>query len=116
MVIVASRELTERERAVLTALLAVDFDGAPHLRAQAATVRVAGGCPCGCPSIEFVTARGAGMNPKVNGFPYEGHSSLFLYTVVDAGGGEQLGGIEWAGIDENPAELPPPETFAVEVA
>ncbi|MEV4277629.1 hypothetical protein [Actinoplanes xinjiangensis] len=111
-----SRELTGRERAVLAALLAVDFDGAAALREQAAGTRVVAGCACGCPSIEFEAGRGFGMNPKVNGFPYEGHSTLLLYTIVDADGGERLGGIEWAGIEQKPRELPSPETFAVEAA
>ncbi|BEL04908.1 hypothetical protein Q0Z83_030990 [Actinoplanes sichuanensis] len=106
-----SRELTERERAVLTALLAVDFEGAAVLREQAAAVRVVGGCACGCPTIHFVSAAAPGMNPKVNGHPHGSYSSLFLYTVVGADGGELLGGIEWAGIDESPAEFPPPETL-----
>jgi hypothetical protein len=113
---VDSRELTVRERAVLAALLAVDFDGAPALRAQAAGARVVDGCGCGCPSIAFVSGPGFGMDPKVNGFPHQGHSSLFLYTIADADGTQRLGGIEWAGIDERPRQFPAPETFTVEAA
>ena len=45
------RPLTDREREVLNALLAVNFPGAPAMRAQATLVRVVGGCGCGCPSI-----------------------------------------------------------------
>ncbi|MFC4068500.1 hypothetical protein [Actinoplanes subglobosus] len=110
-----SRMLTGRERAVLEALLAVDFDGAPALRGQAAGVRVVGGCGCGCPSIEFV-AGGVGMRPRVNAFPDGSYSSLFLYTMVDAGGVEVLGGIEWAGIDESPDQFPPPGSLTLEAA
>lgn len=103
--VVDSRMLTGRERAVLEALLAVDFDG----------VRVVGGCGCGCPSIEFMTG-GAGMRPRVNAFPDGTYSSLFLYSMVDAGGVEVLGGIEWAGIDESPDQFPPPGSLTLEAA
>jgi hypothetical protein len=99
---------------VLAALLAVQFDGVQALREQAAGALVAGGCGCGCPSVEF--AAGTGMQPKVNGYPGGSYSSLFLYTVVGADGGELLGGIEWAGIDETPGEFPPPESLTIEVA
>ncbi|MEU4163656.1 hypothetical protein [Actinoplanes sp. NPDC026670] len=111
-----SRELTDRERAVLTALLAVDFVGAAALREQAAAVRVVDGCPCGCPTIHFAAGGGPGVIAKVNGYPRGSHSSLFLYTVVGADDRELLGGIEWAGIDESPAEFPPPESLELSVS
>jgi hypothetical protein len=54
------RHLDDDERAILDALLAVDFPGAAALRAQARAVRVAGrACGCGCPSITLTVPRGA---------------------------------------------------------
>ena len=111
--------MTERERAVLTALLAVDFNGVERLRAQAAEAQVLGGCGCGCPSIDFFEGRSTGMTMVVNAGvkgsnTYDG---LFLYTVGLPGRGEVLGGIEWVGQSEtNPYELPAPEDLAITVA
>jgi hypothetical protein len=61
-----SRVLTPRERTVLEALLAVDFQGVESLRLQAADVVVVGMCGCGCPSIDFRRDRGLGMAIRVN--------------------------------------------------
>jgi hypothetical protein len=113
------RPLTDRERAVLTALLAVDFDGVEQLRAQAAEARVLGGCDCGCPSIDFFEGRNSGMTVVVNAGVKgsDTYDGLFLYTVGLPGTGEVLGGIEWVGQSEtDPDELPAPEDLVITVA
>ena len=110
------RPLTERERAVLDALLSVEFDGVEELRAQAADVAVVGRCPCGCPSVDFQRGRGSGMSIRVNaGVRDDSYDGLFLYTVEDPERGELLGGIEWvAGSGPDPEELPSPDTLDIE--
>jgi hypothetical protein len=45
--------LTDRQRAVLDALLQFDHPGVEDLRRQAASARVRPSCACGCPSIGF---------------------------------------------------------------
>ena len=113
------RPLTSRERAVLAALLAVDFEGVERLRAQATDVEVRGGCGCGCPSIDFFEGPSSGMSLVVNaGVRGSGtHDGLVLYTVDLPGAGEVLGGIEWVGQSEpDPEELPAPEDLIITLA
>jgi hypothetical protein len=107
-----SRSLTMRERAVLEALLAVDFAGADNLRRQIANVVVVARCDCGCPSIDFQHHQGSGMSVRVNAGIPKSHDGLFLYTVADPDQGEVLGDIEWAGVVEtNPDEFPRPSCW-----
>lgn len=113
------RPLTAREREVLTALLAVDFDGVERLRVQAAEAQVVGGCDCGCPSIDFFEGRNSGVTMVVNAGvrDSETYDGLFLYTVDIPGKGEVLGGIEWVGQSESdPDEFPTPEDLTITVA
>ena len=113
------RPLTAREGAVLTALLAVDFDGVELLRAQSATAQVFRGCTCGCPSIDFFDGRSSGMSMVVNAGVKDSDTfdGLFLYTVDIPGTGEVLGGIEWVGQSESdPDELPPPGDLVITLA
>jgi hypothetical protein len=56
--------LTDRERAVLDALLNVSFDGVEPLREQAATVEVVHERDCGCPSIDFSDEPGARLRVR----------------------------------------------------
>ena len=103
------RSLTQRERAVLDALLAADFEGVEQLRSEAENAVVIGGCECGCPSIDFYDQPGAGMHVRVNAQVDGTPNGLFLYTV-----GGRLGGIEWVGTsDADPAEFPDPSTLVV---
>jgi hypothetical protein len=112
-----ARPLTQRERAVLEALLAVDFQDVETLRRQAAEVVVVGTCGCGCPSIDFQHGRGLGMAVRVNAGVRGSHDGLFLYTVEDPQRGEVLGGIEWVGVEEtDPDELPSPELLDIRAA
>lgn len=97
------RPLTDRERAVLNALLAVDFEDATAVRQQADVVRVVDVCGCGCPSIDFHTAPDVGMNAVVNAEVSGTADTIFLYLL-----GDRLGGIEYAWVDEAPDELPHP--------
>ena len=112
-----ARPLTRRERAVLEALLAVDFRDVELLRHQAAEVVVVGTCGCGCPSIDFQHGRGLGMGVRVNAGVRGSHDGLFLYTIEDPQRGEVLGGIEWVGVEEtDPDELPSPELLDIRPA
>lgn len=113
------RPMTPRERAVLTALLALNVDGVERLRAQAAEARVFGGCACGCPSIDFFEGRNNGMHLVANAGvrDSETYDGLFLYTVDMPGTGEVLGGIEWVGQSESiPEESPAPEDLIISLA
>jgi hypothetical protein len=108
------RSLTQRERAVLGALLAVDFQGVEILRLQAAEVVVVGTCGCGCPSIDFMHGRGLGMTIRVNASVPDSYDGLFLYTIDDRQRGEVLGGIEWVGGGERDLdEFPSPDLLHV---
>ncbi|WP_201292529.1 hypothetical protein [Cellulomonas citrea] len=105
------RPLTPRERDVLDALLAVEFDGVTELRRQARAATVVGGCSCGCPSIDFVTEPGAGLHVRVNAAIRGTDDELFLYTVDG-----RLGGIEYVGVSDtaDPSELPDPALLILE--
>ncbi len=106
------RSLTHRERAVLDALLAVDFPGVQHLRHEADTAVVVRGCDCGCPSIDLSPQSRGGMAICVNAAADDGISGLFLFTI-----GGHLGGIEWVGASErDPTEFPDPATLTVSLA
>jgi len=114
---VGAKPPTQREKAVLEALLAVDFQGAESLRRQATNVVVVGKCDCGCPSIDFQSEHGLGMSVRVNASIPTSHDGLFLYTVEDPDQGELLGGIEWVGVGEtNPDEFPAPEMLDIQPA
>jgi len=114
---VDSRPLTERERAVLEALLGVEFPGVEPLRRQAEAVVVVGTCGCGCPSIDFRHDRGRGMVIRVDAALPDSYDGLFLHTVDDPRQGEVLGGIEWVSVsDTDPAEFPPPELLDIRPA
>jgi hypothetical protein len=109
---VSSRPLTARERAVLNALLSVEFDGVDQLRREAEAAVVVGGCGCGCPSIDFYSEPDQGMHIRVNA-SHGDFDGLFLFTVDG-----RLGGIEWVGAsgDGDPAEFPDPATLSIEPA
>lgn len=113
------RPLTDRERAVLTAILAVDFAGVERFRAQAAGSLVFGGCACGRPSIDFFEGQNTGMTVVVNGEVKDSgtYDGLFLFTVHLPDSAGVLGGIEWVGqSDSNPEELPEPERLTIRAA
>ncbi|SNT64634.1 hypothetical protein SAMN05421812_117154 [Asanoa hainanensis] len=112
-----ARPLTQRERAVLEALLTVDFPNVDTLRRETAEVVVVDICGCGCPSIDFQPGRGLGMTIRVNAGVRGSYEGLFLYTIEDPQRGEVLGGIEYLGVEEtNPNELPSPELLNIRAA
>ena len=112
-----ARLLIQRERAVLEALLAIDFQDVETLRRQATDVVVVGTCGCRCPSLDFQHRRGLGVAVRVNASVRGSHDGLFLYTIKDPQRGEVLGGIEWVGVDETDQdELPSPELLDVRPA
>ncbi|WP_127507080.1 hypothetical protein [Actinoplanes solisilvae] len=112
-----ARQLTERERAVLDALLSVDIEGAEALLCQASEVVVVDTCGCGCPSVDFQHGRVFGMNVRVNADVTDSYDGLFLYTIEDLERGEILGGIEWVGVGEtNPNTFPSPHLLDIRPA
>ncbi|MFD0207504.1 MULTISPECIES: hypothetical protein [Saccharothrix] len=112
-----TRPLTPRERAVLDALLGVDFRGVEELRREAAEVVVVGMCGCGCPSVDFRRGPGSGMTVRVNATVSGSDDGLFLYTVGTPEEGEFLGGIEWVSVAEtDPAEFPAPDLLDIRTA
>lgn len=112
-----ARPLTQRERAVLDALLAVDFPGVETLRHQATKAVVVDTCGCGCPSIDFQHGHGLGMGIRVNAGVRGSYAGLFLYTIEEPQRGEVLGGIEWVGVEKiDPDELPPPDLLDIKAA
>jgi hypothetical protein len=111
-VALVDRPLTDRERAVLDALLAINVDGIERLRKQAAEVRVVGMCECGCPSIDFHKQPGVGMSILVNAGVRGTYDGLFLYALDG-----RLGGIEYvSNADAMPVELPAPSELEIEAA
>lgn len=104
------RPLTDRERAVLDALLAVDFEGVESCRRQAPEVRVIGMCGCGCPSVDFHNEPGVGMSILVNAGVRGSFDGLFMYAIAG-----RLGGIEYvSNSDEMAVELPDPSTLEIQ--
>lgn len=112
-----ARPLTQREQAVLKALLDIDFQNVETLRLQVADLLVVDTCGCGCPSIDFQRGRGLGMTIKVNAGVRGARDGLFLYTIDDPQRGELLSGIEWVGAEEtNPGEFPSPHLLDIRPA
>jgi hypothetical protein len=116
---VPSRELTEREREILTFLLEADFQGAPELRVQAQSAKVAGMCKCGCATIDLEVDRDRSpraelssrvpiqTSPRPETPVEDGLVSLILWTEDG-----WLSGVEISFIsDEPPREFPPPQMF-----
>ncbi|GIM98234.1 hypothetical protein [Paractinoplanes toevensis] len=111
---VSARPLTQRERAVLEALLATNLENAGDLRRQMADVVVVGVCGCGCPSIDFQHGRGLGMTVQVNAAVRGTLDGLLLYTIEDSERGNLLGGIEWVDAGAaNPDEFPSPDLLDI---
>jgi hypothetical protein len=102
--------MTDRERAVLDALLAVDFPGADVLRRQIPSALVARTCVCGCPSIDFAhPPAGPNVHVVANAKVSGSADELFLFTSDG-----WLGGIEWVGYSaEKPEALPAPELLQI---
>jgi hypothetical protein len=104
--------LTDRQRAVLDALLQFDHPGVEDLRRQAASARVKPSCACGCPSIGFE------MDPQMpqtgfasvwpsSGWREEGPQEVILF--VNNG---QLVDMELVTYDgETPSEWPDASEF-----
>jgi hypothetical protein len=105
------RALTDTEHGVLALLLAQDFPGADALRAQLSSVRVSGGCECGCPTINLdvegdvplaVVESRTPVNAHVDGVIGGG-----LIVFVDDG---RLSSLEYYSSEEAPpGDFPAPE-------
>jgi hypothetical protein len=83
------RDLTDAERAALTALLVDDVPDVATLRLQAASARVSGVCRCGCPSVTFAVDRAlpraqVGHRVPVDGYANDdaGHEVMLLLHVL----------------------------------
>jgi hypothetical protein len=112
------RQLTEREREILTFLLGADFPGVEKLRAQANTARVIGACDCGCatvylevdpslPTADEVTQTNA---VDATGLPRAGSAPLpdLILFVKDG----RLSSVEIIWYGEAPVrDFPPPSEF-----
>jgi hypothetical protein len=116
------RPLTQAERAVLEALLAADFEGAPALREQMKSVQVVGRCKCGCPSVDLRPGRrtpAAGLKWSI--VPVEAETPPgddgLPYTIILFAHGGRLSYLEcvWHG-DEPPSTWPNPVDLTVKVA
>jgi len=79
------RPLTGTERALLDALLAHDFPGAPVLREQAAEVTATPGCTCGCGTLDLHVPVTAPTVAAGGPAPVEG--------TIRGAGGRPLGGV-----------------------
>jgi hypothetical protein len=102
------RPLSKSERQVLGLLLAMDFPGAPELRAQVDSAVVSGTCACGCPSVDLVVegdvplaavSSRTPVNAEVDGVLGGG-----LIVFVNEG---RLSGLEYYSVeDETPSDWP----------
>jgi hypothetical protein len=112
------RPLSERERAALDFLLAVEAPGVDELRAQAVTARVVGRCTCGCATIDIAVDRRRGHASELMRSPaIEARTELSedldeffeLLLFVDGGWLSSLEIVYYG--DQPPRELPPPGSF-----
>ena len=83
---VPSRLLSERERSIIDALLALDFPGAAELRAQVARAEVIGGWPdrwpYGCPAIDLWVPEDVAPSPDwMGGFTCVPAEALVEHTL-----------------------------------
>src|SRR4051794_28343587 len=102
------RPLSETERQVLAVLLAMDFPGAPELRAQVDSVVVSRGCDCGCPSVDLVVEGDVPLAAVTSRTPVnadvDGVLGGGLIVFVDDG---RLSGLEYYSVEnEKPTEFP----------
>lgn len=114
-----SRELTDEERRVLERLLSVEFDGVQALRSQAARVRAAGRCPCGCPSIELtvppdvpIAAWSSGRAPCLGELTQIGDELPAQITLLVTDGRMSYLELIWYGA-QHPLGWPPTERIVV---
>ena len=102
------RELTARERVVLTVLVERAKPSHPLLASQVDDVRVVGTCGCGCPTIHFGhRAKDRGIE-KVADVAVSHTLDAVLLFVSDSG---RLSSLEYMWIDEAPDEFPSPESL-----
>ena len=102
------RPLSDTERRVLGVLLAMDFPGAPELRAQVDTTVVSGRCACGCPSVDLVVEGVVPLAPVTSRTPVsadvEGEFAGGLILFVDEG---RLSGLEYYTVEDvTPSDWP----------
>jgi hypothetical protein len=101
------RALTERERAVLTTLVAAA--DSPTLLAQLPNARVTGACGCGCPTISFSGSDEPGGIEVVADAEASDASGAILLFVSATG---QLASLEYAWVtDAPPTEFPAAESL-----
>ena len=102
------RPLSNTERQVLGLLLAMDFPGAPELRAQVDSVVVSGTCACGCPSVDLVVESDVQLAPVTSRTPVnaevDGVLGGGLIVFVDDG---RLSGLEYYSVEDvTPSDWP----------
>ena len=99
------RALTERERAVLTALVAAA--DIPALLVQLPNVRVTGACGCGCPTVYLSVGAMAEAAPTTTRVPVGADVSDTIgdYVLLFTDNG-RLSSLEYAWIEQPPREFP----------
>lgn len=102
------RPLSATERQILGAMLALDFPGAPELRAQVPSTVVSRRCNCGCPSVDLVVEGDVPLAAVTSRVPVnaevDGVLGGGLIIFVDDG---RLSGLEFYSVeDSTPSELP----------
>lgn len=103
--------MTPQERVIRDALLSADFEGAEQIHAAEDSLRVAGVCGCGCPSIYFRASEGGGgIRLAAEGVTATGERSVLLF--VDASGQPDSLELFWQ-TETIPADFPGPHELAV---
>jgi hypothetical protein len=109
MEIADDRELDDRERKLLSWLLENGSSESQRFLSQIPNLRVASRCPCGCPSINFLSDATRGMK-ILSDFMYESEDGnpigVFAFAI-----GDRLAGIEVWSIagDAIPEIVPDPD-------
>ena len=102
------RPLSETKRQVLGVMLAMDFPGAPELRAQVPSTVVSRFCNCGCPSVDLVVEGDVPPATVTSRVPVNAEVDGVLgggpIVFVDDG---RLSGLEfYSAEDSTPSEFP----------
>jgi hypothetical protein len=103
------RDLTAAEANLISWLLRHGETGADRFLSDVCSLRVVGGCTCGCASIDFTTDNDGGMS-IISDFGVTGPDGLpggvFLFTQ-----GDRLAGLEVYSPGAPIAQLPTPESL-----
>ena len=90
----AARELTLKERQVVEWLIANRKPEIPDFLAQVDSVKVIGGCPCGCPSLDFETDEDKSKKEVIVADVVGASPEGVLCSLILWSRGNQLSGVE----------------------